>query len=55
MCNFTKEEKKLIQDVLLNTPLQGTVQTLPASMQKILDIVKKLEEPNELNSDEQEG
>jgi len=39
---LTDEEKKLVVDVLSNIPLQGSIQTLPAQMEKIVTIIRKL-------------
>jgi hypothetical protein len=44
---FTKEELEFIKQVLLSTPLQGNMQSLPAVMNRIVGLVKKIDE--ELN------
>lgn len=38
------EEIKLLQDLLVNMPLQGTIQTLPIMLVKVTTILTKLDE-----------
>ncbi len=44
MCNLTDEERKIIQKFLLNSQMQGTVLTLPAAIDQLVTIIKKLED-----------
>ena len=44
MIEFTKEEKDFLKEVLLSVPIQGNIQTLPAMLNKVANILTKLDE-----------
>jgi hypothetical protein len=48
MEELTKEEKEFIVEVLSKTPMQGTLLTLPATLDKIMKIITKLQGPVDL-------
>lgn len=50
MVDFTHDEKALLIQVLVNTPVQGTLQTLPKTLDLMMSILKKLEYEHEAPS-----
>jgi len=51
MSEFTTEEKELLKKILLSTPIQGTVQSLPSTLEIIVSILKKIDEPSPPKTD----
>lgn len=41
---FTQEELQLIKQILINAPIQGTIQTLPVALETITSILQKIED-----------
>jgi hypothetical protein len=44
---FTPEEKELLKRIVVSTPVQGTLQTLPRMLGLLMSIMEKLEYENE--------
>jgi hypothetical protein len=43
MLSITEKERDLLKKLLLNTPLCGTVQELPGSIQDVISLVVRLD------------
>ena len=41
---FTYEEAKLIADILRNAPIRGSLETLPPTLNQMVQILRKMDE-----------
>lgn len=51
MVDFTNEELEMLKKLILNAPVQGTIQSLPPALKVIASIYDKLEKASAQNKD----